>query len=87
MNDIAKAMTITKAIAILKNGVNAKTWEEQTEAKVLGISALEKQVPKKPISIGKLHTMLRCPNCKCEVEDLIMQMGYCEHCGQAIDWS
>jgi len=97
MNDIAKAMTIEKAIAILKNGVNAKTWEEQTEAKTLGIYALEKQIPKKPIKInsvefkGSIRMSFKsadCPVCGGHI-DTDDEPFFCSHsgCGQAIDWS
>ena len=94
MNDIAKAMTIEKAIAILKNGVNAKTWEEQTEAKTLGIYALEKQIPKKPINQAtdeKTHYKCECGSIHLTVYKKDgLHMGhkakFCEWCGQAIDW-
>lgn len=83
MNDIDAIVTLKE----LNENYFSEEHDEANEAIETAISSLEKQVPRKPISVGKLHIMLRCPNCKCEVEDLIMQMGYCEHCGQAIDWS
>ena len=52
------------------------------------ISALEKQMPKKPLEIEGDYTALYgiCPNCKntiCDNEDY----KYCNDCGQALDWS
>lgn len=44
----------------------------------LAISALEKQVPEKPMN--KYY----CPSCE---EQLMGKVNYCEECGQAIDWS
>lgn len=56
------------------------------------IELAEKQIPKKPVNPRSkaLHTK-RCPECGCEVEhyayDESCYSEYCEHCGQAIDWS
>ena len=44
----------------------------------LAISALEKQVPEKPMN--KYY----CPSCE---EQLMGKVNCCEECGQAIDWS
>lgn len=51
------------------------------------ISALEKQIPKKPLDIEGDYTALYggCPNCKnivCDNEDY----RFCNECGQALDW-
>ena len=84
-------MNYEKAIAILKNerpGCGEKipyTEEEKCEAYDIAISAIEKQIPKKPIrnSSGDLA-------CLC---GLIIQMKskrkclyFCHNCGQAIKW-
>lgn len=50
------------------------------------IEALRKQIPVKPIKIRTL-LYVRCPSCRCEVDDGIREMEYCEHCGQKLDWS
>lgn len=61
----------------------------------MAISALEKQIPKKPIPIDYKKfidtvdnaTYLRgafwCPNCN----HVVRSGDYCNDCGQAIDWS
>lgn len=58
----------------------------------IAISALEKQIPKKPFlySFSESHdtyTYFKCPNlCDtlCEVKN---NMNFCPKCGQALDWS
>ena len=46
----------------------------------IAISAIEKQIPKKP---RKTRTEIVCPTCA----TLIGSSPYCRYCGQAIDWS
>lgn len=48
------------------------------------IEALEKQIPKKPYRHDADYYV--CPNCDCQVVWQWFE-GYCEHCGQALDWS
>lgn len=55
------------------------------------ISALEKQIPKKPIE--DCYPWCICPNCRGSVylkhiqEHMFnAETSYCEHCGQALDW-
>ena len=85
-------MTIQKSIEILKNerpGCGEKviyTESERCESYDMAISALEKQISKKPIK-GKNGDL----SCSC---GLIIQrknrrtcLHYCHNCGQAIDWS
>ena len=58
----------------------------------MGIAALEKQIPKRAISIYKGN--YRCPTCKNYIDitddDLyvyeIEPPKYCDECGQALDW-
>ena len=45
------------------------------------IQALEKQVPKKPLSIYGEYT---CPMCEVTIAE---KDDYCYNCGQRIDWS
>jgi hypothetical protein len=54
--------------------------------------ALEKQIPKKPF--GKEYEWAVCPNCGGSISNDNVQehiingdTTFCEHCGQAIDWS
>ena len=55
------------------------------EASRMAISALEKQIPKKPKEIDCIgFNILVCPVCKFV---LYLYEPYCDNCGQAIDWS
>ena len=54
------------------------------------VKALEKQIPKKPISISSVENSMyvKCPTCK--LRTVLYDgcsMNYCKNCGQAIDWS
>lgn len=56
------------------------------------IEAVEKQIPKKPLE--NEPTWAVCPNCKGSIhKDNIWEhivegdTTFCEHCGQALDWS
>lgn len=60
-------------------------WEKDIEALNMAIEALEKQIPKKPITTKDGNK-----SCSC---GLVVQTGYirnclyyCDNCGQAIDW-
>ena len=54
----------------------------------LAMTALEKQIPKKPIK-AKEHIMYSmcyiCPNCQKNFSGTGIA-SYCYHCGQALDW-
>ena len=97
-------MTPEEAIRRIENHIEVHSRKEPhfairiIEALKMAISALKKQIPKKPtphivdgekIKIGngywcKGTTIYRCPNC----EDFISRMyKYCHKCGQALDWS
>ena len=63
-----------------------------TEEMKIAISALEKQIPKKPID--NRYPWAICPNCGGSVNLKNIQehihneeASHCEHCGQALDWS
>lgn len=59
----------------------------------IAISAIEKQIPKKPLNVEKHY--YKCPCCKQDLgisEDdiFVYEMPtpmYCSNCGQALDWS
>lgn len=61
----------------------------------LAIESLEKQIPEKPqVSKCNTFTDFHCPNCKnlIAIEDehdifYGWKSKYCDHCGQALDWS
>ena len=76
------------AIKNLKNIVEYWTYRPtEIEAAELSISALEKQIPKKPIEEQGIAP--RCPYCEnanyLTNEDEEVN-NYCGNCGQAIDW-
>lgn len=60
----------------------AKREDDFEEAKKMAITAIEKQIPRKPSAYkgygGK---------CKCGAVFLDRSTKYCGNCGQAIDWS
>ena len=90
-------MTIEKAIEQLEDLIKDResfchhddfdeVFLQDIEALKVGISALEKQLPKKVIkrcSTDKLFASHQCPVCK----KMPMYRGYCYNCGQALDWS
>ena len=57
-----------------------KWWKEQIKVWKTAISALEKQIPKKPSETDKA----RCIHCGCVVN---RNERFCKNCGQALDWS
>lgn len=65
----------------LKDGKCSENCPECT-AMELAISALEKQIPKKP----DLDDGVYCPCCLHEFK-VHYATRYCTNCGQAIDWS
>ncbi len=54
------------------------------EALKLAISAIEKQIPKKPKDIGHFIKIYVCSCCE---NSVLLQPSFCENCGQALDWS
>ena len=83
-------MTLKEAITILKIAKAEVEWNYPLDYAIAidtAISALEKQIPKKPISLGEDidRDVGQCPNCK-EIIDTYEDYKYCSDCGQAIDW-
>ena len=88
-------MTVQEAIKELQVGYLGDT-EEIVQAKHMGIKALEKQIPKKPIKTPILWgSEKRCSSCneafRCniagyKIEEAIGNIKYCFHCGQKLDW-
>jgi hypothetical protein len=58
------------------------SWGGLNEAFEAAISALEKQVPKKP-NVGVQH-FLKCACCDSVVR---ITDNYCHECGQMLDWT
>ena len=52
--------------------------------RLIGISAIKKQIPQKVKINRDFLTIMKCPKCE---EVLYHKQNYCGECGQAIDWS
>ena len=68
--------------------------EDYKQALELGVKALEKQIPKKPIYEGDgysdghlVYDTWICPLCEKRYEVDYDDYDYCQNCGQKIDWS
>ena len=95
-------MTYEEAKALfeedLKDGKCSDDCPE-CNARELAISALEKQIPKKPIQanyivkVNGVDTLLdeneftKCPSCTYKDIEVKHGQKYCHICGQALDWS
>lgn len=91
-------MEIKQAIHCLKNDCDEETCREcdfyhdctyktRVDVARLAISALEKQIPKKPITY-KDTNRADCPVCGATVRGIKEPFGdWCSKCGQALDWS
>lgn len=82
-------MTTERAIEILdpEHREHYESIEPVNEACRMAISALEKQIPIKPIDDTKPRDFfinIYCPVCK---EPVTKRFKYCRNCGQALDWS
>lgn len=82
-------MTIETAIEILKpeHREPYESIDPVIDACEVAVSALEKQIPKKPIDNTNPHDFfvnIHCPVCK---EYVTKKYKYCRNCGQALDWS
>lgn len=68
--------------------VTASSGDEEIEALKCAVGALEKQIPKKPISEERGNY---CPFCSHEqiddAEDVNVYYPHCFNCGQKLDWS
>ena len=86
-------MTASEAIEIL-NKMNIRHAHPFNDAINRAVEALEKQIPKKPYKIREhKQNDYYCAICKrylgdeMELKHACLQPEYCEHCGQALDWS
>ena len=48
-------------------------------------SAVQKQIPLKPVEVKGMST-LRCPICEGIAETDELELGFCDSCGQKLDW-
>ena len=84
-------------VTFAKAYINCKCDKNDDEYKTI-VSALEKQIPKKPIKYivpaerikirntywGKDTTIYKCPHCNNYIS---ITNIHCHECGQALDWS
>ena len=68
-------------------GGDDEIYKADIKALKTAISALEKQIPRKPIE--KSPWVYHCPRCDSRtIEDaFIKKFKFCPDCGQALDWS
>ena len=94
-------MTVERAIEIL-NPMHKGYYDSLeivNEACRMGMQALEKQIPKKPIVNSEIYHYvdyeeLFCPCCKSRIIARLdgefiagKKQKYCQECGQALDWN
>ncbi len=87
MNDIEKAIEVLKKqYTTVSKCLSIKEATEQNTAINLAISALEKQIPKKPKQYTDTFKMTYyfCPIC--EYVRITGNQKRCDVCGQKIDW-
>ena len=83
-------MTPKEAIKILEIAKAEVEWNYPLDYAIAidtAISALEKQIPKKPIKSDRevrYCEVWKCPKCGFEWSGRVVD--YCYKCGQAIDW-
>lgn len=81
-------MTEQEAIKHLKDAVYGGTEIVRIRAILIGIQALEKQIPKKPVFEDGFIGVYKCLSCKTIVGNAYGKgVTYCPECGNAIDWS
>lgn len=89
-------MNAQEALETIKYEVNEEGHCGYIEDELrLAITALEKQIPKKPLDIcTPVVTWGICPTCRGELNKIGKQTNrvfktnaYCMDCGQALDWS
>lgn len=91
-------MTPQEAIEILEvNAICSPKATKFKKAVEVAKQALEKQIPKKPYKtkepISQKQNDYYCSVCKrylgddMELKHACLQPEYCQHCGQALDWS
>ena len=87
-------MKIKEAINAIKENKPTSGYTILCEALDMAVSALERQIPKKPDLEGDgydengelVYDTGYCPNCRHEFEVYYDATKYCPNCGQALDW-
>ena len=89
-------MTPKEAIEGLKPYIDNEAYTEHfQDVCKMAITALEKQIPKKPYILqdDRNNDCIECPFCdsfigyEYDCRDEHYQINYCPYCGQAIAWS
>ena len=95
-------MTYEEAKALFEEDLKGGKCSDdcpECNARELAISALQKQIPKKPIQanyivrVNGVATLLdeneftKCPSCTYKDIEVKHGQKYCHICGQALDWS
>ena len=86
-------MTNEEAIKTIEVAIAEVEWNYPMNYAVAfetAISALEKQIPKKPIEDDYYDEPAVCPNCGgniINIADNDYHFQHCHYCGQALDWS
>lgn len=88
-------MTNEEAIKTIEIAIVEVEWNYPMDYAIAfenAISAIEKQIPKKPIMIGDNYSrVLSCDSCKKTIVNVWnvseYKPKYCHYCGQALDWS
>ena len=93
--DATEAISWMNAIKITRNDTECGTafWKERkgiNEAIDTALSALEKQVGRKPVGTHYAH--MKCPACNHRIPSGMgsssrRRDNWCNYCGQKIDWS
>ena len=85
-------MTYEKALEMFECGKRDTECEVKKELYEIALEAIKKQIPQKPLENEPMWAV--CPNCKGSIhKDNIWEhivegdTTFCEHCGQALDWS
>lgn len=85
---------------IIKTGVEKEKYTLALRAMRTAITAIEKQMPKKPTYVdtrfrnhgrsiadgASLSKCYKCPNCTSHIFHVWDSEQYCPYCGQALDW-
>lgn len=82
-------MNEQQAIKILKEEKSWESDDRKVDAFIMGIEALEKQIPKKPQNIDGDMEIFDCPCCGhtiIAIDDMTIHQN-CLMCGQKLDWS
>ena len=91
-------MTNQEAIETIKIAIAEVEWNYPMDYSIafdMAITALEKQIPKKPYiqQDDRNNDCMECPSCdsfigyEYDCRDGHYQINYCNYCGQKLDWS